>query len=68
MKYNPIVYRLYIQVGRQRYYVRDVIVADGTEHYVLDNDTQYAMTFEKLDAAINYRTRMKQQGYDPHID
>ena len=51
-----------------KYYLVDVIAADGMEHPVFDTDARRAMPFLTLRTAMDCRTRLIAMGHDPHIE
>lgn len=62
------MYRLYISDGGTRFYLRDIIVHEKTDHYLFDVDRRYAMTFRKRETAMKYRNRMISAKYHPQIE
>lgn len=61
-------YRIYIAEGRTRFYLYDWVVCDDTENPQFTTKHDYAMTFTSFAQAVEYRRRMVEMGYAPHIE
>ena len=61
-------YRIYIQEGRSRFYLRDWIVCDGNDNLIFHSDWRYAMRFQKWHVVRWYQKKMVELGYKPFVD
>ena len=61
-------YRIYIQDGNTRFYLRDWIACDDNDHLVFDVDRRYAMRFKRWHTVKWYQRKMVAMGYTPFVD
>ena len=61
------MYRIYITEGFRKFYLMDIIIHDDMEHPQFGVDWSHAMTFPSLYVAMDYRKRLIDLGYQPHI-
>ena len=59
---------IYITEEPTRFYLRDLIISDNGVNLTFATMKRYAMTFPSLKVASNYRKKMLDMGYHPHIE
>ena len=65
---RKIEYRLYFVEGRSKFFLYDIIAHDGMEHPHFTVEWRSAMTFADLKTALSYGRRLREMGYQVHVE
>ena len=62
------MYRIYIQDREARLWLMDWIISIGIDHPLFTTKWDYSMKFREFKKALMYHGRLKEMGYEAHID